>query len=173
MELSHACILSSSFERKTFVVDNSWAPHSRPTAAKQQLKLGCACQINVALAKRKKKQRRKSCAFAWAINSQLDEVQLLSRERHLCYCFKNRPNGESRRQRPLGNYDGVGGRLAARAIVSPLRHRWRCANQRVKITPKTLLCAEKCACILTYSYASLGLHALKSKKTNFLPWRSS
>ena len=33
------------------------------------------------------------------------------------FALKNRPNGESRRQRPLGVYDGVGGRLAARAIV--------------------------------------------------------
>ena len=43
-------------------------------------------------------------------------------ERDTCViALKNRSNGESHRQRPFGDYDGVGGQHT-RAIVSPLRH---------------------------------------------------
>ena len=86
MELSHACILSSSFERKLLLL-MMVGHRTVGLLLLTTIKAWVCLQISVALAKRKK-QRRKSCAFAWAINSQLDEVQLLSRERHLCFALK-------------------------------------------------------------------------------------
>ena len=127
------------------------------------IKAWVCLQISVALAKRKK-QRRKSCAFAWAINSQLDEVQLLSRERHLCFALK----------------------IFKRRIAPPeaVRCLWRCwrsprARYSFTFTPQVAMrqstrqnhpenpTVRRKMCLHTYSDASLWLHALKSKKTNF------